>query len=187
MESDSTRLWTDKAQVIGRGIQGILGFTMYRAFSKSLSRIMERSPVSFDTFEAVALQDSSVRAFVGLIKDYFTNRGTRTKLAASWMILAMSYVLMFPTLMSAMTGYSGMSWHCRTLSKLKVTNVLLALATSNPYIRAPDGSQVEWSSFRLVNYIIYDGWRVGLTGSYLVNAVSGGGMGEAFSSLPPGS
>lgn len=74
-----------------------------------------------------------------------------------------------------------------------VANVLPGLATSKPYIQAPDGSQVEWSSFRLVNYIIYDGWRVGLTGSYLVNAVSRYETGRAFSSLqipvsslPPG-
>lgn len=155
---------------------------------------MERSPVSFDTFEGVALQGSSVQALVGLIKDYVTNRGTRAKLAVSWMIFAMSYVLIFPTLMSAMTGYRGTSWHCGTLSKLKgVANVLPGLATSKPYIQAPDGSQVEWSSFRLVNYIIYDGWRVGLTGSYPVNAVSRYETGRAFSSLqipvsslPPG-
>jgi hypothetical protein len=68
---------------------------------------MESSPVSFDTFEAVALQGSSVQALVGLVKDYVTNRGIRAKLAVSWMILAISYVLLFPTLMSAMTGYSG--------------------------------------------------------------------------------
>ena len=53
-----------------------------------------------------------------------------------------------------------------------MTNVLLALAISKPYIRVPDDSQVEWSTFRLVNFIIHDGWRVGLTGSYLVNALS---------------
>jgi hypothetical protein len=41
-------------------------------------------------------------------------------------------------------------------------------ATTRPYMQTPDGSQVEWSSFRLVNYTIYVGWRVGLTGSYLV-------------------
>ena len=46
------------------------------------------------------------------------------------------------------------------------------LATSQPYIQTPDGNQVQWSSFRLVNYIIHDGWRVGLTGDYIVEGVS---------------
>jgi hypothetical protein len=111
------------------------------------------------------------------------------------MILAMSYVLIFPTLMSAMTGYSGTFWHEGRLPKLLTRWLMFysLLATSKPYIRAPDGSQVEWSSFRLVNFIIYDGWRVGLTGSYLVNAVSRYETGKdgllvsshAVSSLPP--
>jgi hypothetical protein len=102
-------LWlcTDRSQAIGRGVQGILGLIMYRAFTKCLARVMERSAISFDTFESVTLQGSSMRALVNLIKDYFTNPGPRAKLALSWMILALSYVLVFPTLMSAMTGYSG--------------------------------------------------------------------------------
>jgi len=54
----------------------------------------------------------------------------------------------------------------------KVTNYGSVPATSQPYIQTPDGSQVHWSSFRLVNYIIHDGWRVGLTGDYIVKAVS---------------
>jgi len=53
-----------------------------------------------------------------------------------------------------------------------VTNYGSVPATSQPYIQTPDGSQVHWSSFRLVNYIIHDGWRVGLTGDYIVKAVS---------------
>ena len=84
---------------------------MYRAFTKCLTRMMERSPVSFKTFESITLQDSSVWALANLIKDYSTNSGVRAKLSVSWMILALSYVLGFPTLMSAMTGYSGRSWH----------------------------------------------------------------------------
>jgi hypothetical protein len=68
---------------------------------------MERSPVSLETFESVTLQNSSGRALVNLIKDYSTNGGARAKLSVSWMILSLSYVLGFPTLMSAMTGYSG--------------------------------------------------------------------------------
>ena len=83
---------------------------MYRAFTKSLARQMERSSVSFGTFEAVALQGVSVRAWASLVEDYFTNSGVRAKLTVSWMIFALSYVLIFPTLMSAMTGYSGTYW-----------------------------------------------------------------------------
>lgn len=66
-------------------------------------------------------------------------------------------------------------WHSQApngLPQPKVTNYGSAPATSQPYIQTPDGSQIHWSSFRLVNYIIHDGWRVGLTGDYIVKAVS---------------
>jgi hypothetical protein len=137
--------------------------------------MMERSPVSFATFESVTLQNSSVWALVNLVKDYSTNSGVRAKLSVSWMILALTYVLGFPTLMSAMTGYSGTSWQLprpNGLPQPKATNCGSVPATSQPYIQTPDGSQVQWSSFRLANYIIHDGWRVGLTGDYIVKAVS---------------
>ena len=90
------------------------------------------------------------------------------------MILALSYVLIFPTLMSAMTGYSGTSWHStfHVWIKPSIAYCRSDSATTQPYIQIADGSEIEWSSFRLINYIIYDGWRVGLTGDYLVNAVS---------------
>lgn len=148
---------------------------MYRAFTKCLTRMMERSPASFKTFESITLQNSSVWALGNLIKDYSTNSGVRAKLSVSWMILALSYVLGFPTLMSAMTGYSGTSWLLPSPQwppQPKATNYGSVPATSQPYIQTPDGSQVHWSSFRLVNYIIHDGWRVGLTGDYIVKAVS---------------
>jgi hypothetical protein len=148
---------------------------MYRVFTKCLTRMMERSPVSFETFESVTLQNSSVLALVNLIKGYSTNSGARAKLSVSWMILALSYVLGFPTLMSAMTGYSGTYWHSQRpygFPSPQATNCRPVLATSQPYIQTPDGNQVQWSSFRLVNYIIHDGWRVGLTGDYIVKAIS---------------
>jgi hypothetical protein len=80
---------------------------------------MERSSVSFDTFESVTLRGSSVGALFCLIKDYVTSRGIRAKLAMSWMVLAMSYVLVFPTLMSAMTGYRGTPWQSETSQSSK--------------------------------------------------------------------
>jgi hypothetical protein len=68
---------------------------------------MERSSVSLQTFESVTLQNLSASALTNLIKGYSTNSGVRAKLSVSWMILSLSFVLGFPTLMSAMTGYSG--------------------------------------------------------------------------------
>lgn len=41
-----------------------------------------------------------------MIKDYATNGGLQAKAAIAWMIIASSYILIFPTLMSAVTGYA---------------------------------------------------------------------------------
>lgn len=68
---------------------------------------MERSAVSFGTFESITLRDSSLYSLVTLISDFRSNAGLRAKLSMSWIILASTYVLGFPTLMSAMSGYSG--------------------------------------------------------------------------------
>lgn len=35
------------------------------------------------------------------------------------------------------------------------------------YVRARDGSIVPWKNFTLVDYVIHDGWRIGLDGEYL--------------------
>ena len=114
-----------------RGVQAILGFIMYRTFTKSLAQHMERSPVSFGTFESVSLHGASVQALVTLVRDYLTNSGIRAKLTVTWMILALSYVLIFPTLMSAMTRYSGTSWHSTFPHMDKIQHYLLSVGSNN--------------------------------------------------------
>lgn len=67
----------------------------------------------------------------------------------AFIILTMTFVLIFPTLGSAMTGYSG--------------NV-------EAYIPDSNGNNILFSSFRPLYYILHDGDRVGLTKDYEVLA-----------------
>ena len=118
---------------------------------------MEASPVSYRTFEAIALRDVSLSSIFMLCRDFAFNRGLRAKLALLWIIISALFILAFPTLMSAMTGYS---------------------ANSQAFVKGKDSQLIPFSEFRLINFIIYDGWRVGLTGSYLVTLNPNGTTGK---------
>ena len=71
---------------------------------------MEYSSVNLVVFESVALCDIlSVFSVFVLMRDFVAKGSTRAKFSMLWIIVASVYALFFPTLMSAMTGYSGMS------------------------------------------------------------------------------
>jgi hypothetical protein len=89
--------------------QSLLAYIAYSVFTKSLVRNMEQRPVSYGTFEAITFRNSTVVSLWLMLRDYATNGGGRAKAAIMWMIVASSYVLAFPTLMSAVTGYSSNS------------------------------------------------------------------------------
>lgn len=107
---------------------------------------MEASAVSYRTFEAITLSDVSLSGLFILCRDFASNKGLRAKFAILWILLSASFILAFPTLMSAMTGYSA-----NTRVFVKIDNQL-----------------IPFSEFRLIRYVIYDGWRVGLNGSYFI-------------------
>jgi hypothetical protein len=71
--------------------------------------MMEQRPVSYGTFEAITFRNSTFASLWLMTRDYATNGGVRAKAAITWMIMASLYVLAFPTLMSAMTGYASNS------------------------------------------------------------------------------
>jgi hypothetical protein len=136
--------------IVGRGGQALLTGTSYVIFSKSLLRIMERKSVSYGTFEVLGFQTASATTIFKLMRDYLTNHGVRAKFSILWIILSSIYVVAFPTLASAMTGYS---------------------ANSHAYVRDYSGSLSLWSAYKPVQYIINDGWRVGLTGRYILTDI----------------
>jgi hypothetical protein len=59
--------------------QGLLGYVAYSVFTKSLVRIMEQTPVSYGTFEAITFRNTTVFSLWLMIKDYTTNGGSRAR------------------------------------------------------------------------------------------------------------
>jgi len=95
--------------VVGRGGQVLLTYVAYRVFTKSLGRAMEGSQVSYHTFAAFAFEPGSTAGVFMLAKDFASNRSLRSKMIVSWVLAATLYIVAFPTLSSAMTGYTSVS------------------------------------------------------------------------------
>jgi hypothetical protein len=113
----------------------------------ALLRLMERNPVSYGTFEAITLQDSSLFAIFQTSRDLFLNQGPRAKVTVLWMTISATFAIAFPTIASAMTGYSS---------------TVEAVVTVN-------GTFIPFSDFQMVRYVIHDGDRVlGLSKDYIV-------------------
>ena len=86
----------------------MLAYISYRVYAKSLTTIMEQSSVTLEVFESITLRGgTSVSSIAMLVKDFLTNATNRGKLSMTWIIGASVYALLFQTLVSAMTGYSG--------------------------------------------------------------------------------
>jgi hypothetical protein len=78
------------------------------------------------------------------------------------MLVASLYVLLFPTLMSAVTGYASNSQggSCSVWS-FHDPHLLIWRCRSG-FIRDVDDNLLPWSSLLPVVYVIHDGWRIGL-------------------------
>lgn len=140
---------THTVQVVGRGGQVVLALVSYKVYTMALLRLMERNPVSYGTFEAITLQGSSLSAIFQTSRDFFLNQGPRAKATVLWMTISAAFAIAFPTMVSAMTGYSA---------------TVEAVVTVN-------GTFIPFSDFQMVRYVIHDGDRVpGLSKDYLVTS-----------------
>jgi hypothetical protein len=109
-------------------------------FTKGLSRTMEATSVSHDMFKAVTLQNDTITGMAILIKNFFQTGGRRAKAVMFWTILAGSFVLLVPTWLSAMTGYT---------------------ADIKSFVQDKDSTLVPAENFKPVIYTIHDGARFG--------------------------
>ena len=121
-----------------------MAIVSYKVITQALSRSMETTSVTYDTFIAITLQESSLSSLFKISRDYRSNRGARAKWEIVWITLSLAFILAFPTLISAMSGYS--------------TN-------SQAFVRVDNSTLVPWTDFRLVRYVINDGHRIGLNAS----------------------
>jgi len=108
---------------------------------------MESSSVSTETFKALTLQNDTIFSVSKLMRDFLKVGGTRAKFAMLCTILSALFVLLVPTWLSAMTGYT---------------------ADIEGFVQDSNNNLAPAGDFRPAIYTIHDGDRIGLTKDYHV-------------------
>jgi hypothetical protein len=139
--------------LIGRIGQFLLGFISYRVSADAMLAIMESDPVSYDLYTAISISGSGILSAARLVKQIVSRRSWKWVYLLTSLALALSWVLAWPTMMSAMTGY---------------------VANDDLYVRLRNrdlASYTNWENYRMTNLFIeiYDGQRIGLTKDYLLS------------------
>ena len=107
-------------------------------------------PVTYGVFYAFLVEDQpSLVTTSQVIRDFATRQAVRPNIAAFFIVMSMVFGLAFPTLASAMTGYTVQ------------TDAFVSYGL-------PGGGIVPFSTLTPIAYVIYDGGRVNLTDNYLV-------------------
>lgn len=100
------------------------------------------APLSLATFRAIFVKDGSWASFLGMLKDLTIRPWSKTGkrhvkegLIMTFMALSVVFVMMFPTLAGAMTGYT---------------------ATYAAYVKDHDGNYARFATFKPIVYNISD-------------------------------
>jgi len=109
---------------------------------------MDMTPITYDTFWVFFVRDdASLWAMLRVIRDFATRRSLSSRVVVVFIVFSMAFVLAFPTLAGAMTGY---------------------ISNSGSFVWDTAGNLISFSQFRPAAYVIHDAWRIGLTGDYVV-------------------
>lgn len=131
---------------IGRGGQMALAWVNWRVFNEWIVYHAERWRTGYKMYTAVALQTTSWTMMGVAAKEFFCfwerswGRFFRW-LAMFCMFISTLYVLAFPTLMAAMTGY---------------------ITTYEPYLEDYERNLIEWEKVDQLMGIVHDAKRLGL-------------------------
>ncbi|EPE30049.1 hypothetical protein GLAREA_13097 [Glarea lozoyensis ATCC 20868] len=93
--------------LVGRAGQACLAWIAYRVYTDTLMRIAESEQVRLDLFAAISLSPNSFATIGITARSVASAKKLWTKFTLIWAVLAMLYVLIFPTLVSAATSLVG--------------------------------------------------------------------------------
>ena len=136
-------------QIFGRLGQALLALYSWYVFSLYATTSMETAPATFGFYRTIFLESGpSLWSTINLIRDFTSRKGLRSRTATTFMIATMLFIVAFPTLGSAMTGYTS------------------AIKSYVPDHQ--DNNLIRFDRFDPVMYIIHDGSRAGLQDEYAV-------------------
>ncbi|KAL1794359.1 hypothetical protein ACET3X_007780 [Alternaria dauci] len=133
--------------LVGRGGQALVAYISWRVFAQYVTTSMEVTPVTFGTYRTIFLPNGGL--FIStlcLIRDFVTRHRLHSKIAMVFMVYTMAFTFAYPTVASAMTGYS---------------------ANVDAFVNTTGGEYVPLSAFSFAYYVIHDGWRIGLEGDHI--------------------
>ena len=89
----------------GRGGQALLTWIAYNVIKESVNWIMESQPVTYRFFVNTVMSPIGFTSLSPLGSFVFSRTSVHHKLLAIWMTIAVIWVLLFPSIAGAMTGY----------------------------------------------------------------------------------
>ena len=120
----------------------------WRVFARYLTESMEQTPVTYDTYRTIFLENNSlIIATFRMVRDFTFRLRLRSKFAMCFIVTTLLYVLAFPTLGSAMTGYS---------------------AAVEAYLPDKSGNLIPFADWKLAACIIHDGRRINKSDNFHV-------------------
>ncbi|KAE9978793.1 hypothetical protein EG328_001249 [Venturia inaequalis] len=129
--------------VVGRGGQAVLTVISYQTIKRYITSAMETSPISYGTYKTLFLRDGiSSTGLIDLIQEFSTYRPLTSSWAMIWTILSAIFVILFPTLISALSGYS---------------------ANVHAYILDGSGNLMDYQKLFMIDYVIHDASRLNFT------------------------
>jgi hypothetical protein len=153
-------------QGVGRGGQFLLAFISWRVFAKYLTVCMDIQPINYRLFRTVFLEnEASLPSTFNTIRGFVWQRKLRSKTAMIFMATTMIFIIAFPTLTSAMSGYDA------NVASYVPEDV------NNP-------TYLPFKDFSRALYVIHDGWRIKEDGNYYIKDETGS-SGSMF--IPRGS
>ncbi|KAI3316562.1 hypothetical protein HD806DRAFT_517264 [Xylariaceae sp. AK1471] len=129
--------------VIGRGGQAVMALVAWRAFGDYATVSMHTIPLTYTSYIKLILESGpSFVSICRLIRDFKKHRCLKSKLVAAWVVFSMLFILAWPTLIAAMSGYAP-----KIGAYIQINNTVL----------------IPYDQFQLLAFIIHDGDRVNLT------------------------
>ena len=94
---------------VARGVQFLVGWASYEAFSSAMLRAMEFSAIPYDTFRGLSLTSPSIASTWLVMKSLSRFHRRRLLVLFTYIAISMVYVVALPTLLTATTGYINSS------------------------------------------------------------------------------
>ncbi|CAI6331828.1 unnamed protein product [Periconia digitata] len=136
--------------IIGRGGQAVLAICSWRAFALHLTASIAIAPVTYSTYEAIFIDTNpSIFLVCRFLSGICKQKSLASRMAMSFIILSMVFIIAFPTLASAMTGYT---------------------THFTAYVHDYSNNSIPFHKFEALVYTIHDGDRIGKTTDFRVTS-----------------